>query len=108
MSESGSYVESWEVDGIVDRKILHYLRKKQKIHIGMLNNYINYTFIHKIKKNKKIKKKKKKTNKQTNKQTYRSKNKNPRFLLRTLKKLKQKTNVSDRSEEHTSELQSPA
>ena len=33
----------------MDRKILHYLKKKtkkkQKIHIGMLNNHINYTFI---------------------------------------------------------------
>ena len=29
----------------MDRKILHYLRKKQKIHIGILNNHINYTFI---------------------------------------------------------------
>ena len=29
----------------MDRKILHYLRKEQKIHIGMLNNHINYTFI---------------------------------------------------------------
>jgi len=26
-------------------KILHYLRKKQKIHIGMLNYHINYIFI---------------------------------------------------------------
>ena len=33
-------------DRIVDRKILHYLRKKQKIHIDMLNNHINYTFIY--------------------------------------------------------------
>ena len=29
----------------MDCKILHYLRKKQKIHIGVLNNHINYTFI---------------------------------------------------------------
>jgi len=41
----------------MDHKILHYLRKIQKIYIGMLNNHINYTFIHK----KKIKKLKKKT-----------------------------------------------
>ena len=54
LSKSESYVRSLEVCGIVnrrigswivDRKILHYLRKKQKIHIGMLNNHINYTFI---------------------------------------------------------------
>ena len=48
LSKSGFYIGSWEVDEIVNRKILHYLRK---IHIGMLNNYINYTFIHKKTKN---------------------------------------------------------
>ena len=31
----------------MDRKILHYLRTKKK-HIGMLNNHINYTFIHNL------------------------------------------------------------
>ena len=30
LSKSGSYVGSWEIGGIVNRKILHYLRKKQK------------------------------------------------------------------------------
>ena len=29
----------------MDCKILHYLRKKQKIRIVILNNHINYTFI---------------------------------------------------------------
>ena len=59
LSKSGSYIGSWEVSGIVksnnqivDRKIPHYLRQKQKIYIGMLNNHINYTFIYKNLKNK--------------------------------------------------------
>ena len=30
----------------MNRKILHYLRKKK--HIGMLDNHINYTFIHNL------------------------------------------------------------
>ena len=45
LSKSESYVWSWEIGRIVNRKILYYLRKKQKIYIGMLNNHINYTFI---------------------------------------------------------------
>ena len=47
LSKLGFYIGSWEVDEIMNRKILHYLRKIQKIHIGMLNNHINYIFIHK-------------------------------------------------------------
>ena len=31
----------------MNRKILHYLRKKKK-HISMLDNHINYTFIHNL------------------------------------------------------------
>ena len=45
-SKLKSYVGLWEVVRFVNRKILHYLRKK--IYIGMLNNHINYTYIHNL------------------------------------------------------------
>ena len=52
LSKSRSYVESWEVSGIVNRRIGSWIVKSyiiwEKKHIGMLNNHINYTFIHKF------------------------------------------------------------
>ena len=48
LSKLGSYIGLWEIGGIMNREILHYLKKKKCI--GMSNNHINYTFIHKNKK----------------------------------------------------------
>ena len=49
--KSGFYIRSWEVGGIIDRKIrswivrFYIIWEKKKKQISMLNNHINYAFI---------------------------------------------------------------
>ena len=52
LSKSGSYIGSWKVGGIVNRRIKSWIirsyiikEKNKKIHINMLNNNMNHTFI---------------------------------------------------------------